>query len=335
MTYPSPIRRVSGLGHPQPTVERYFGLMGETLLFQTNSPLLLAAAEDAFGRYPIPAEPADSPLIVRLFVHEPAANPACPPMSPFPRPIFHTQGHLFSISVGAQNLGVADLHSGYAYGFVSPAVAADRAYVRYTFVESLGLSMLSLARGYVPVHAACVVKNGRAVMVQASAGTGKSTLAYACLRRGYHLLAEDVVHVSVTGPELQLWGTPWKFHLLPDACTLFPELADQQAYLQMNGEWKLELDLETCFPGCADVCAAPGPVILLERGAKGETGLAYLLPDAALQAFEVIWPWGSGWTETHERQISRLITNGAYRLRMNGSPDTAVDQIDQLLEELP
>ena len=328
------VRRVSSLPHPKPTSEQYFGLMGETLLFQTNSERLLDAAIEAFGRYPIPSNADENPLIVRLFMHDLVSGQEHP-TDQWPQPIFHTQAHLFSISVGLHNLGVVDVQRGFAYGFVTPSMADDLRYVRYTFIEAMAFSMLSRARGYVPIHAACVVKNKQAVLLQAKAGTGKSTLAYACLRRGYHLLAEDVVHIRTSKAALQLWGAPWKFHLLPDSRQLFPELGDQQALLQMNGEWKIELNVDEHFPGKAVTCADPGPVILLERGSQGITSLKYLPPNVADCTIEVLWPWDSGWKDEHEDAITRLVSNGgAYTLQMNDSPDAAVDQIDQLLERL-
>ncbi|MEZ4646066.1 MAG: hypothetical protein R3E31_25660 [Chloroflexota bacterium] len=98
---------------------------------------------------------------------------------------------------------------------LDPVLAQDVSFVRHTFIESMPQILLG-GRGYVAVHAACVVKNGVSLMLCAPAGTGKSTLAFTCLRHGYQILAEDVVQVQAT-PPMQLWGLPWKFHLLPDA----------------------------------------------------------------------------------------------------------------------
>lgn len=333
MTSFPPIKRFTGLKHYHPDYEQYFGLMGETLLFQTNAAALLEAATEAFGRFPLPNPVSENPLVVRLFVNEASSDDLHPTAEAHPQPIFSTQGHIFSMVVGADNLGIADLKQGYACGYVSSQVAADRAFVRYTFIEGLGFAMLSINRGYVPIHAACVVKDGVAVILQASAGTGKSTLAYACTKRGYQLLAEDVVHVKIGGPQLQLWGAPWKFHLLPDTKAFFPELAEYQPQLQMSGEWKLELDMENHFPGSTVVCANPGPVVMLHRGKPGETRLEYLPTETAHRKFEVLWPWDSGWTAQHEGEITKLISDGAYALYMNGSPNEAVDILDQLLKE--
>ncbi len=60
------VRRLPQLPFARPTMERRYGLMAETLLFQTNDPGLVEAADASFGRYPIPTDDRE-PLVLRLF----------------------------------------------------------------------------------------------------------------------------------------------------------------------------------------------------------------------------------------------------------------------------
>jgi hypothetical protein len=323
------ITRVSTLNHYQCKYEQYFGLMGETLLFQTNSFSLMEAAIAAFDRFPLPEPISDHPLVVRLFVRE-GVSEFLSSNDSYPDPIFNTQQHIFSITVGSDSLGIADLKQGFACGYINPQIADDQSFVRYTFIEGLSLSMLSMHRGYVPIHAACVIKNGIAVIIQASSGTGKSTIAYTCLKRGYQILAEDVVHLKVGGDKPQLWGSPWNLHLLPDTQEIFPELSGQKPRLQMNGEWKIELNVENLYPNSTVVCADLGVVVILRRGQPGTSQLIPLDAMEASDEFEILWPWDSGWTETHEQAIMGLISKGVYILEMSGPPDEAVDLLDRL-----
>ena len=108
-------------------------------------------------------------------------------------------------------------------------------------------------------------------MIQAEAGTGKSTLAYAATRRGLGVLAEDVVFVrpDPSGGPPGLWGSPWRLHLLPDAPALFPELAGLDSRRQMNGEWKLEIDVVARFPGAPTPHAPVGPQVLARTRPSG------------------------------------------------------------------
>ena len=61
-----PFRRFGELSIPVPTLERRYGLMAETLRFETNDPALLAAADASFGRVAVPVDGRE-PLVVSLF----------------------------------------------------------------------------------------------------------------------------------------------------------------------------------------------------------------------------------------------------------------------------
>jgi hypothetical protein len=128
-----------------------------------------------------------------------------------------------------------------------------------------------------------------------------------------------------------LWGVPWKLHLLPDSKYLFPELGDEKPKLQINGEWKLELEMEQLVPGSTTTNASLGLVLFLEREPDtGPTRVEPLSPEQALAGFDIIWPWWVGWTDEMEQRIPMLWERGAYRLWMNGSPSEAVRVIDTL-----
>jgi hypothetical protein len=181
-----------------------------------------------------------------------------------------------------------------------------------------------------------VVRDGVALMLQAAAGTGKSTLAYAAARRGFGVLAEDVVFVRPgrDGDRPELWGSPWRLHLLPDAPALFPELAGLDSRRQMNGEWKLEVDIAGRYPGSAVPHAIAGPQVLLERGPREGDPIRRLSPEEALDAFEVLWPWGLPWDAGRESTAAALRDQGVYRVRMSGSPDEAVDRLTELVDRV-
>ena len=326
------MRRIVTLEHTQPTIERRYALMGETLLFQTNDPLLQEAADEAFGRFPACPENASDPLVVRLFVHQVDQEPARLEGNSWPDPIYRTQEHLFYYTIGADNAAVVDLSRGFAYGFITPQMARDRAYVRVTFIEAMGLAMLGTARKFSYIHAACVVKDGVSMVIQGQNGAGKSTLAYACARRGYKILAEDVVYAKIRPEGPLLWGMPWKIHLLPDARQFFPELAGQEARLQINGEMKLEFDLEDFWPGSTVTSTEPGLAILVKHGTHGPTYIEPVSFDQALQEAEVLWMWMTGWSDEHERGTQQLFEGGVYNLHVNDAPDKVVDALDHLVD---
>src|SRR4029079_18644564 len=60
------IRLADQLPYPGATIVRSYGLMAESLRFETNDAALLAAADASFGRFPMPTDDRD-PLVLRLF----------------------------------------------------------------------------------------------------------------------------------------------------------------------------------------------------------------------------------------------------------------------------
>ena len=321
-----PIRRDPQLPRLEPTIERTYGLMAERLRFRTNDPRLLAAADRAFGRFAVPA--AGEPLEVRLLVD------AKGPPATFDRRLLRprVQAHLHTITLDDRNHAVVDLERGVAIGTVTPELADDPDFARYGFIEAMGLSMLARARGYVGIHASGVVRRGRAAVLQGPAGAGKSTLAMACARLGFEVLAEDVVFARRADGAVELWGMPWIQRLLPDAIDHFAELRGVVPRLQPNGEHKIEVDLDTLRPGTARPSAPAGAVIILARGTAGPTRVEALTPAEVAAAFEVLWPWGEGWSEGHEATVRALLATDAARLHMNGTPETAAEALAAWME---
>ncbi len=87
-------------------------------------------------------------------------------------------------------------------------------------------AIICLRRGVVPVHACCIrvpSANGDvAIAFAASSGSGKSTLASAFVRRGYHVLADDLTALSQR-PDGEVWALPSfpRVRLWPDTMERF------------------------------------------------------------------------------------------------------------------
>lgn len=302
---------------------RNFRPMGFTLQVVSNSSAIIAASEDAFARFgPVDDETAPD-FNFHFFEHE-----VDDPHLHFP--VFRQQGHLIYQTASAVSTLVADCAEGFAFGYFSPALLANRPLFRAHFVELAFFVMLS-RHGLMGVHGAALVKNNRAALLRAQSGGGKTTLAYAGARRNLQAMAEDVVWLD-TKNEIW-WGMPWTFHLLPDAKALFSELAPYQPVLQTNEELKLEVFLETIRPNSTTVSALPGPVILVERLPGGRSKLEPI--DRATA--KPLWLAGYAGTEKsfpgYQTYIDELLAANTYRLYFGDDIDDAVDLVEALLDE--
>jgi hypothetical protein len=227
------------LGHTaRLTYQAQFPLLGLPLAVRSNSSAVIAAARNSFGYWcDLPEqliEPA-RPLDVALVVH--AANPSSGYAAPF---IYRLHSDCF-LAASEGNLLTAQRDRGWALGFVTPELVAEPALFRYGVLDCLALSLASW-RDRTPIHAAAVVRNGRAVLLLGPSQSGKSTLSYACQREGFHFLAEDALYVSTKGG-LRLWSNSRQISLEPEARALFPELAATMAKTMPNGKFKVTVDL--------------------------------------------------------------------------------------------
>src|SRR5882762_3933143 len=109
-------------------------VLGIPVRFQSNSAAVLAAVEDAFGIWRAlrasPALIAPAGVTVRLIVHEADEGgarhaPVTCRMPDADRVIVHTPG----------SVGIADSLRREATVYVTPALLADRAHVRYVMIE--------------------------------------------------------------------------------------------------------------------------------------------------------------------------------------------------------
>src|SRR5881296_303589 len=231
---------------PVEIVEEFVPL-GSKLRLETNSREILEACRTSFGRYGIPAPGSGAAsLVVRLFV-----DPTFTDGPPWPDPVFRGQGEIFYISAGRQNTAVALLDTGFATGFIAPEMARDIVFFRNTFLECLVLTMLTHGKlgAYTYAHASAVVLGNKGLLFCGPSQAGKSTLAYACARRGFQVVSDDVVYLHDGEEGLIVWGKPWHLRLLQDCTRFFPELKTHGDSLRFDGKDCVEIDLDKIRPG--------------------------------------------------------------------------------------
>jgi HPr serine kinase-like protein len=122
-------------------------------------------------------------------------------------------------------------------------VVSDRGYFRYHFLDSLVYSMLG-SLYLTPIHAACVTLGGSGVLLCGESGSGKTSLGYACAKRGWTYVADDASHLLRPGTDRRILGRPHEIRFRSTATLLFPELDAFAPVRRANG--KLDLEIKTC-----------------------------------------------------------------------------------------
>ena len=324
-TCPDPLRR----GVPIRFRERFFPL-GTVVQVESNDEAVVTASRQSFGSYGAPPPTEEPEFLIQICVDADQHDDAPPPI-----PCYRSLKHIFHIACNDRNFAAADLASGCAVGFVTPEIAGNTAFFRYTFLECL-FHVLVVHRSHTPVHCSGVAFNDYGILICGTAGAGKSSLAYACAKSGMQILTDDVAHLRVdpASKRLLLWGNPWCLRLLPNAVQLFPELADEKVTLRREHDWYLEIDTSRRFPGSPLASCQPVGLVFLEREDGAVPRLSPMRPEKALERLcqdivldeEVV-------IARHYSVLEQLVGIGTYILKYSGGPSTAVEAIKSLLQK--
>lgn len=223
----------------QPHLERpsllqeTFYPLGFPVTVSANSRAVLDAAHIEWDAWGPAAESDESPIVLTFHVSE--DRPELPETS-----AFHAHEHQFAFVADAGNLAVCDTRTRSGVGWITAAAAEDQAYFRYHFLEAMALEMI-VSLHMTPFHAACVAKDNSGVLLCGDSGAGKSSLSYACARRGWAYLSDDASYLlRRTAEDRFVYGHPHRIRLRPDAPRLFRELADLEPSRRGNGKMSLE-----------------------------------------------------------------------------------------------
>jgi hypothetical protein len=269
----------------------------------TNSRDALAAAAEAWG--PDRAESNCEPIRFRVLV-QPEGG-----LSPVPE--HRMAGHLYAVVADAHNFAHLDLQSEFGAFHVSEQTAADHSWLRWFFIESMAYLMLAQRRR-VPVHAACVARNGVGILLSGASGAGKSTLSYACARAGWTFVTDDCTWLVPDTEERIAIGRPRQARFRLDAPRLFPELEGYAVRARPNGKIGIEVPLAELPQIRTAPRAAIGGIVFLER--PGRAGIERMAPGQATERLLADMPsYGEDVNAMHERTVRKLSGAPAWRMR--------------------
>jgi hypothetical protein len=204
--------------------------MGFPLSISTNSPCILAAADESWRVFPRRFDTA--PMRIRIGVTGAAVS--------LPQPAVLAQGNLISFIGDSQNFTIGDLDTGFGYGWLTRELAQRQDLLRYHYLDSLVLTLID-ALHVSSIHAACVVLDGQGVLLCGASEAGKSSLAYACARQGWGYVCDDCTSLLRHRTDRTVIGNPYRLRLRPDAYRLFPEFKEKLTITRPNGKMSIEI----------------------------------------------------------------------------------------------
>jgi hypothetical protein len=280
--------------------------MGFPLHIRSNDAAVIRAAEDSWARFR--QRYAMRPIEIRFVVSDVISRrrPAIP--------TFRAQSNLLTLISDSQNFGCCDLSTGFGFACVTKALTTHREYLRNHFLESMVYVLLD-TQHLVAIHAACVEFQGHGVLFVGDSGAGKSSLAYACARRGWAYLSDDAASLILHKAGRLAVGNPQTLRFRPSALPLFPEIKGRQAL--RHGKPTIEVKTERLRHVKVVYESTIDYIVFLNRpGFEG--GPATLLPMARQEVFKRLsknpWPYELAVHERRSLAIERLLSAPAFEL---------------------
>ena len=310
-------------------------LLGGRFLFTSNSRRLLRLADSAYRgllpqRLPWPA--ATFELELRLTPARTLRGAGTPPaLRTFAGP-----GGLLGGIMNAGNFVLLAPSARSGLVVVSRDMLALEYHVRYELIEFAVFTLASRAQRLLSLHAACIGRAGRGLLLMGSSGAGKSTLALHCALQGLAFLSEDAAFLDTD--HLLVTGVPNFVHVQPQSASLIENPAAaarirrSPVIRRRSGVAKLEVDLRRL--GCR---LASGPlelaavVFLSSRHAGASARLVPLRTGELLRRFMAAQPYATrlpGW-RAFRQHIDRV---QGFELHRGRYPSDSVVALNHILE---
>lgn len=308
---------------PPLTMKETFFPLGFPLLVRTNSNEVLRQCAGKWGMFARRVH--DRPIEADIHVIE-ADSLECPPATKC-----HFMGNVLVMVADTRNVCIVDFPWGKTRMVISTAALQHPHYFNQTFLEAAAACQLS-TRFVTAIHAACVVLDGRGVLLCGDSGAGKTSLSYACARAGWKFVADDTSYLLHNETTRRVIGNFHRVRFRPSAAELFPEIADAEMTPRMFGKPSVELRTDSM----EHVRTADGAhvdfVVYLNRRHPGPAELVPYSKDAARKYMRQVL-FGTPETKIiRYAAIERILTAEVLELRYQ-SLDLAVRRLEQLVRE--
>lgn len=273
--------------------------LGFPLSVTTNSEPVLRTLADEYGAWNRLSD--TRPLHLRIEVS--GSAPALPPPAEF-----RAHRHLFAFVADSANFAVGDTSTGTASIWLTREAVEDSAYFHYHFLDGV-VSLLIEATYLTPIHAACIARADRGVLLCGDSGAGKSTLAYACARRGWTYVTDDASNlIRARASDRLVVGNAHRVRLRPEAAQRFPELEAHSPQMRGNGKLTLELATRTLLSITANPTTVVHRMVFLQRKPDGPPRLkTFGVEQARAWCEQVFFHWNPAIAAEQSESIAPLL----------------------------
>jgi len=314
---------------------KHLQLLGCRFEFESNSVRLLRLVDSAFAGLPTHRLTAKAPrLKVRLLLIPKEELRARTRSAPPPLSMLSGAG-LLGGATGSSNFVILSPLQRSALVTVSRELLRFPYHTRYEFIEFAAFTLASRSQKLVSLHAACVGRAGRGILLMGPSGSGKSTVTLQCLLRGFDILSEDSVFVEphrmlATGVANFLHVRSESLHWLEKARDA-ALIRKSPVIRRRSGVKKFEIDLRR---GAYRLATSPlkiaAVVFLSPESADGHEPLRKLSKSSVLTKLRVAQAYAANQPEwaSFSRNVLRI---QAFELRRGRHPLESVEILNTLL----
>jgi hypothetical protein len=301
-------------------LSRTFYPLGFAVEIFTNDARVLEAASESFGHRRLCR--GSTALQVRIGISD-GGGSGFPP-----EPTRREYNHLYSLVADAQNQALLDLRSCTTFVWLNRSALNNSLYFRYNFLEKVVYLLLG-ASVVTDIHAACVSKNGRGILLCGASGAGKSTLAYACARAGWTYTSDDTSYLINECKRPRVIGHAHRVRFRPAAKALFPELENGGISPRLEGKASIEVAVAELPILHTASEAGVHAIVYLNRSSATRGSLVPLPEGRAIRCMSRDLFSAGEIRLRHERQLEVLSHVPAYELQYCDL-EQGIDQLDAL-----
>lgn len=226
----------------QPRYEQRIHLFGQPIRVQSNDEAVQTAVALTPASYST-TDPLETPPYQMQLVVQSTPQPVPPVPDDLMQHITYSgDADWLMMQLGAWGHAYIDLARKRATAVLTPELAQRPDLVSQCLLHTVWLNFL-IAAGYGMLHASCLVRDGRALLLLAAHNTGKSTTSLHLALAGWRLLTDSMVFVPPQRP-LRLLGFPTgRLKLRRDVLSQFEPLRPLLTSEVVRHETKFSLDL--------------------------------------------------------------------------------------------